>query len=277
MTPRLRRRGVVIETEIEYRVGPYFVLAVNILNVHWRRLVRVAHRDVAERRAKWKIEQESEDPKKAKKTRTAGIVETCVRLTRLTRIEVLAQVLAWMYHLHWVVFTPICFTLYQLFPKTFRTYFLSSVADGKFTFAHVDSMICFGSSNPSTVEIFYYVEQKGMQMDIGIRGASTQAAFMLSALREMRADGREQKKKLQEGDSGSAGITLGPLLGPAIKSDSGAAPPKPAGFEIPSNFENIGLELDVPVGFKRLRWALVSSSSTFMEEAVFRTESKYEK
>lgn len=115
-------------------------------------------------------------------------------------------------------------------------------------------------------------------MDIGIRGASTQAAFMLSALREMRADGREQKKKKQqEGDSGSTGIILGPLLGPAIKSDSGAPPPKPDGFEIPSNFANVGLELDVPVGFKRLRWALLSSSSTFMEEAVFRTEAKYEK
>lgn len=132
-------------------------------------------------------------------------------------------------------------------------------------------------SNPSNVEIFYYVEQKGMEMDIGIRGASTQAAFMLSALREMRADGREQKKKMQEGDAGSPGIILGPLLGPAIKGDSGPAPPKPAGFEIPSSFENVGLALDVPVGFKRLRWALLSSSSSFMEEAVFRTEAKYEK
>merc|ERR1711935_811853 len=106
-----------------------------------------------------------------------------------------------MYYLHWAIFTPICFILYRLFPKTFRTYFLSSVAD----------------------EIFFYVEQKGMQMDIGIRGASTQAAFMLSALREIRADGREQKKKKnQEGDAGSQGVVLGPLLGPAIKSDGDA-------------------------------------------------------
>lgn len=115
-------------------------------------------------------------------------------------------------------------------------------------------------------------------MDIGIRGASTQAAFMLSALREIRADGREQKKKKeQEGDSGSAGIILGPLLGPAVKSDNGAAPSKPDGFEIPTNLDFVGLELDVPVGFKRLRWALLSTSSTFMELAVFQTEAKYEK
>ena len=83
------------------------------------------------------MEQESEDPKDKKKSVPAGIVETCLRLTRLTRIEVLAQALAWMYHLHWAVFTPICFILYQLFPKTFRTYFLSSVADGKFALASV--------------------------------------------------------------------------------------------------------------------------------------------
>lgn len=95
--------------------------------------MRVAYRDVTERRKKWKKEEEIADPQEKKKTTIGPIVETCVRLTRLTRIEVLAQVLAWMYHLHWAIFTPICFILYQLFPKTFRTYFLSSVADGTFT------------------------------------------------------------------------------------------------------------------------------------------------
>jgi hypothetical protein len=121
------------------------------------------------------------------------------------------------------------------------------------------------------------VEEKGMEMDIGIRDASTQAAFMLSALREIRADGREYKKKQQEGESASKGTILGPLLGPAIKVDNGAAPPKPDGFDIPENLEFIGLELDLPVGFKRLRWAMIHSKSTFMSEAVFRVEAKYEK
>jgi hypothetical protein len=116
-----------------------------------------------------------------------------------------------------------------------------------------------------------------MQMDIGIRDASTQAAFMLAALREMRADGREQKKKKQEGDAGTQVVVLGPLLGPAIKGDKDEAPTKPAGFEIPTNLAFVGLELDVPVGFKRLRWALLSSESTFMLEAVFRGEVNYEK
>lgn len=113
-----------------------------------------------------------------------------------------------------------------------------------------------------------------MEMDIVIRNASTQAAFMLSALREIRADGRELKKK-QEGEDKET--ILGPLLGPAIKEDKGPAPPKPAGFEMPENLEYVGLELEIPVGFRRLRWALLSSKSTFLTEAVFRAESKYEK
>lgn len=114
-----------------------------------------------------------------------------------------------------------------------------------------------------------------MEMDIGIRTASKQAAFMLSALREIRADGREQKKKQEQGDDKSS--LLGPLLGPAIKEDSGPAPQKPEGFEMPENLEYVGLDLDLPVGFRRLRWALLSSQSDFVKEAVFRTESKYDK
>jgi hypothetical protein len=115
-----------------------------------------------------------------------------------------------------------------------------------------------------------------MEMDIGIRQASTQAAFMLSALRELRADGRELKKKQQEGDGAAKEAILGPLMGPAIKDDKGAAPPIPDGFEIPENLEFVGLELEVPVGFKRLRWAFLHSKSSFISEAVFRAEAKYD-
>ena len=113
-----------------------------------------------------------------------------------------------------------------------------------------------------------------MEMDIGIRNASTQAAFMLSALREIRADGKDTKKDPtgEEQDP-----VLGPLLGPAIKEDAGPAPQKPPGFEMPAPLEFVDLELELPVGFRRLRWALLSSKSTFVLEAVFKKEAKYEK
>ena len=114
-----------------------------------------------------------------------------------------------------------------------------------------------------------------MEMDIVIRNSSTQASFMLSALREIRADGRELKKQQQGVDD--KGIILGPLLGPAIKEDKGPAPPIPDGFVMPDNLEDVGLEIELPVGFRRLRWALLSSKSSFVTDAVFKTESKYEK
>lgn len=259
LTPRLKKRGVVIETEIEYRVGPYFVLAVNISGVDWRRLVKTTNRDVAMRNKKWH-EENNKDEESESDSKSSGVIVSFIKfgiqLSKMTKYECLAQTLAWFYYLHWIIYTPICWALYSfIMPTTFREYFLSSVTD----------------------EIFYYVEEKGMDMDIGIRDASTQAAFMLSALREIRADGQEMKKKQKEGEADGKGTILGPLLGAAIKEDKSPAPPKPEGFEIPENLEFIGLELDLPVGFRRMRQAFLSSKSTFLSEAVFRAEAKYEK
>ncbi len=114
-------------------------------------------------------------------------------------------------------------------------------------------------------------------MDITMKDAQTQAAFMLSALQEIRADGRQLKKKQEEVGSEVKVDLLGPLLGPLIKEDSGPAPSIPDGFELPENLEFVGLELNLRVGFSRLRWAILSSESTFVSEAVFKAESKYEK
>ena len=127
----------------------------------------------------------------------------------------------------------------------------------------------------TSLEIFFYVEEKGMEMEIEVRKAKRQAAFMLSALRELRADDRALKKKRQETEAAAKGAVLGPLLGPAIKQDK-EEPVIPPGFEMPKNLEDIGLELDLPVGFRRLRWALLSSESEFLKEAVFRTECHYD-
>ena len=116
-----------------------------------------------------------------------------------------------------------------------------------------------------------------MEMEISVSDAANQAAFMLSAIRELRADGRELKKKRQETQSAQKGSILGPLLGPAIRLDKATAPEKPPGFEVPENLEFVGLELDLPVGFRRLRWALLSSNSQFLVDGVLRAEAKYDR
>mmetsp|Transcript_7423 Transcript_7423/g.16779 ORF Transcript_7423/g.16779 Transcript_7423/m.16779 type:complete len:631 (+) Transcript_7423:983-2875(+) len=255
LTPRLKRRGVFIECEIEYRVGPYFVLAVNVLAVDWRRLVKRTYEDVAERRAKWMKAAESGDAKEGI-VRRYGPLASLIRLFKMTSMEFLANFVAILYYTHWVIYTPICWFLYRfLIGETFRKYFLSSVTD----------------------EIFYYVEQKGMEMNIQIQDAESQAVCMLSALQEIRTDSRKLKKKQEKaGSADGPAELLGPLLGPAIKDDSKSAPPIPDGFEIPENLENVSLELNLQVGFQRLRWALLSSESSFIKDVVWKTELNYD-
>jgi Tfp pilus assembly protein PilZ len=132
LTPRLKRRGVFIETEIEYRLGAYFVLAVNVLRVDWRRLVKMTHRDVTERRVKWIKDSESEDAKEGV-TRYYGSIASLIRLSRMTSVEMLAQFISILFHTHWAIFTPICMFLYHFgLGEMFRRYFLSSVTDGKY-------------------------------------------------------------------------------------------------------------------------------------------------
>lgn len=70
-------------------------------------------------------------------------------------------------------------------------------------------------------------------------------------------------------------IFIGPLLGAAISADK-LPPTIPDGFEVPANLEFIGLELELPVGFQRLRWAFLSKRSVFVTEALYKTEAKYE-
>ena len=123
----MKRRGVFIESEIEYRVGPYFVLAVNVLSVDWTRLLKITYRDVLDRRLKWIKTAESDDAKGV--TRRYGPLASIMRLSKMTRMDVLANILAVLYHTNWVVYTPICWFLYRfLIGEIFRKYFLFLVS-----------------------------------------------------------------------------------------------------------------------------------------------------
>jgi len=255
LTPRFKRRGVAIETEIDYRVGPYFVLVVNIRGINWKRLIETTAKNEAKRRAKWLEEQQdsARDEKEAeKKDLLKGLLrdsfQSVIRVFKLSVDDVLSQVLAWFYYVHWIIYLPICYIAYSCgLGKVIRHFIVTGVTD----------------------EIFYYVGQKGMEMEIKIERAGNQAAFMLSALREIRADGRELKKKQQETESLDTDVFLGPLLGPSIKEDKGPAVEIP-GFKLPENLEFVSLELEVPCGFQRLRWALCHKDSKFILDAILK-------
>lgn len=246
-----------IETEIEYRVGPYFVLAVNVSSIDWTRLIKATHKDVELRKARWmkeRKEQSDDDQPNGRESLLMCCRRYGLRIRDMSLNEWIEQSFYAFYFLHWMIYIPLCYVMYYGFlGHSIRNFIISSVTD----------------------EIFFYAEKKGMEMEIRIRGAAKQTAFMLSALREIRADGRALAKRRQQSEKQEKGTLLGPLLGPAIKSDSEPAI-KPEGFEVPNNLEFIGLELDLPVGFKRLRWALLSNQSTFVIEALYKAEAKYE-
>jgi VAD1 Analog of StAR-related lipid transfer domain len=269
MTPRLKRRGVVIETEIEYRVGPYFVLAVNIQSIDWRKLVRATYRDAAQRQALNVANNERSSsessasappPTRGSPAKVPGRERLSWRhvqsLWNLSLFDMIERTMVVLHNVHYLIYLPLCWVAYYcLCGSAIRQFILSSVAD----------------------EIFYYVEEKGMEMDIKVCRAETQAALMLSALREIRADGQDQKQKQQQSAEAAQGKNLlGPLMGSAVAADQGPAPPPPDNFTMPENLEFIGLEIDLPVGFQRMRWAFLSKRSEFVTEALYKVEAKYE-
>lgn len=138
MAPQLKRRGVKIETEIEYRVGPYFVLAVNIKSIDFTKLIKYSHRLVARRKKEWEENQDRRDELQkdlaheddGATKESQGVFHWVRKMWSLTRIEFLAQFLAWMYYFHWIIHVPICWLVSLFSQTTIRKYILSTVADG---------------------------------------------------------------------------------------------------------------------------------------------------
>jgi len=260
--PTLKARGVTIQTELEYRAGAYFVLAVNIERIDWRLFLRHTNQEVRERRRRWKEslarrndggDQRSEDDQREKDLGWR-VLYFMHRFYLPSFDDCIGMWLAGLYYIHWIVSVPICVVSHYLFlGQVMRRYILTSTSE----------------------DIFKYVEKKGMEMNLSVTDAKEQASFMLAALREMRNDERARKKKKAEAEGEEEVTIIGPLLGPAYKEDKDPASP-PADFVPPDNLEDVNFEMDLPVGFRRLRWAVMHKDSDFMELAVMKTESNYE-
>jgi hypothetical protein len=147
MAPQLKRRGVAIDTEIEYRVGPYFVLAVNVISIDWTKLIKYSHRLVSKQKKQWIADQGrreelreellTEERKHKTPTQHPGafmsVLNVPFRLYQLTKFDVLAQFLSCMYYVHWTIAIPVCWILFRFFiQSTMHKYILATVADGKF-------------------------------------------------------------------------------------------------------------------------------------------------
>jgi len=232
-------------------VGPYFVLAVNVKEVDWKKLIKVSHRDLMRRRRRRDNELLVEEQGESSRL-TSRLWEALSFLVSLTVDDMLQYTFSYMYLTHWMIYRPICHILYILFGSRIRKFMLSSVTD----------------------EIFSYAEEKGMEMEISACVASKQASFMLSALREIRADGKALSGRQKASGKDDTGSTIGPLLGPAIKADA-CEHSLPDSFILPENLEHVALEVDLPIGFRRLRRALLSDTSPFIKEVIYKTEAKY--
>lgn len=153
-----------------------------------------------------------------------------------------------MYHLSWIVSVPLCVFLYRYFLKgTVHRLILTAVTD----------------------DFFKYVEQKGMEMDLQVKHAKQQIAFMFEVLHQMRKDEQDLKKRKTEVEEGDSGKELrGPLLGPLNEGDEKEAIGVPDDLIPPNNLENVVFDSELPIGYRRLRKALLLESA-FLEEAVY--------
>ena len=169
-------------------------------------------------------------------------------LFRMTRLEILEQLLSWIYHLSWVVSVPLCAFLYRYFLKgTVHKLIVTAVTD----------------------DFFKYVEQKGMEMDLQVKHAEHQMGFMLEVLHQMRKDEHILKKRKTEVEEGESAVELrGPLLGPLNEYDDKEAANVPDDLSAPINLEHVVFDSELPVGYRRLRKSLLLSSD-FIEEALF--------
>lgn len=267
--PRLAQRGVSIQTDIEYRTGPFFVIAVEFVNIDWILLMEYTAKQWARQRREQITRDQQKLHQSVKDSTTSGgdgaaeedkkkkfdVRKILKELRRYfpSRNEVVVYLLASFYQLHFFISLPILQVLYALGLKyAVNKYILRVVSD----------------------DIFRYVEKKGMEMQLEIKNRSSQATFMLAALREMR-EGDKKKEKAEDGEEGKP--ILGPLMGPAIKEDKNDANPPP-GFTLPESLEFVGLEVDLPVGFLRLRWSLLNvAQSRFVQDAFFSDVMNYDK
>jgi len=147
MVPRLKRRGVTIETEIEYRVGAYFVLAANVKTIDWVKLMKYSKRDKEARQKKWKEEQvrrdklregtaeegKADDIDDSGASKVSRIVLFFQRMRAITMFEVIANCLAWLDCLPLIISVPFCWIMYHCFMKaTVKIFILSTAADRKY-------------------------------------------------------------------------------------------------------------------------------------------------
>ena len=231
---------------------------MNIVEIDWEKLMKwVAIQFNNQSNQSFALGQSRRKITKKKKKKKATIhskvkdILTDIKQRFPSRNEVVGYILYRMYNIHVLIAVPLLRICYFLFLKyAVNKFILNAVTD----------------------DIFRYVEKKGMEMQLGIKNNNDQAQFMLAALREIRSGSKGQ---VEDGDEEEQKPILGPFMGPLIKDDNNVAA-APDEFLPPDNLEFTGFETDLPVGFLRLRWALLNIESKFLKDAFLSDVLKYD-
>ena len=139
MGPNLQPRGVTIQTVIEYREGQYFVLAVNVTEIDWARLMKwVAMQQsnsslsLGQHRPSIIINPNQGKKKKNSLQKRVKAILAEFRQRFPSRNEVIAYVIVSMYSLHELLAIPLLRVLYLLFFRYHVDKFiLNAVTDGE--------------------------------------------------------------------------------------------------------------------------------------------------
>jgi hypothetical protein len=94
---------------------------------------------VVVREARWQatqrrkaLEEGTDEKKEAEESVWKKRWERLCHFSRMTRFDMIAQVLAWLYYCHWCIYYPICAFYYHTFMgSTIRSFIISSVTDGE--------------------------------------------------------------------------------------------------------------------------------------------------
>jgi len=116
-----------------------------------------------------------------------------------------------------------------------------------------------------------------MEMVLEVATGPSQAAFLFEELRQIRKFEQELKKQISEAkeDVQDEQVVRGALLGNRVEADANTIGHIPAGLSKPLPLENTVLEIDLPVGYHRLRRAFLQTP-TFFSQAILEDGLNYE-
>jgi hypothetical protein len=131
LVPELKRRGVRIETDIEYRAGAFFVLAINILSIDWIRFIEYTHDDIISRQNRMNLVRAGAAATEDKAKRRRDQLQFWKRIP--SPLDACGYVIGLLYYVHWAASIPFCYFWYYLFLRRYIDLFIcQSVVDGEY-------------------------------------------------------------------------------------------------------------------------------------------------